>query len=780
MSQYGREYRLEWLQSNVKSGISGTDISGRQIRVSIFQTSFIIGDLEVPEVIPMTAASEPLIVDILDNERNKYTPIKAKQATITFKSNTTQQQVIDTFCDWPDNEWYVEITDNATGVFILKGFLMLSDMQGLLFPDPTIVSLVVSDHLGSLREKPLVDSSGLTPEGKYRIAELLSMCLKQTGLSLNIKVVNNLRHGGGQLTNSCVFSFAGQYIVTSGLLTNFFYVGQQIVITGTASNNGTRIVTAVDNTGLVTQVTINAAIVSEVATATFTDSSSQSHLYEKIYLDAKTFEKEIGESEDCYEVLTKILGYDCFLTQYEGAWWIYRVDEFDDNGTYIASFDPDGSLDSIGGNTPIVMDIGREEDVKFVNANNLMMPDRPYKSVRLNYSFEYPKEIVCNIDFTRGDVDDDSNPLDITYLLECWTLYEGVPGYYGTVDGTTARIHRIFDTLSYEIEKYIVLTPRTTFETSTINAATYIQSQAIPIEEQDRFTVSVDYKLTDNSVGIATKRLLRLVLNGNDGSWWILGEDSVGDGIPVWYDTSLWTTNSAKGGVDVDFESDNWNTISWEAPAAPVTGNLYIWLNQLNQNSAVYDSHDIKYSNLRFVYDPYINGTYQKFSGQYNQVTRADEPDKYNAKLEDRVYISDAKKVLQKGCMFISHDGGTTFYRAQIYYSAAQFSLGYPPDDSYLHPFGWHQIQAVWNQHRWNTRFFESSVLGLGENWPDVVYKYSLTDSNPNTNNRYFILISYSQNWKNQVWDAVFAECFRTDEGRVYTDDFIFKLITSE
>ncbi|MGA4923463.1 hypothetical protein, partial [Bacillus subtilis] len=68
-----------------------------------------------------------------------------------------------------------------------------------------------------------------------------------------------------------------------------------------------------------------------------------------------------------------------------------------------------------------------------------------------------------------------------------------VPGYYGTVDGTTATIHKLYNSINYEIERYIVLTPRTTYETSSINDATYIQSESIVVNEKDKLNVSADY-----------------------------------------------------------------------------------------------------------------------------------------------------------------------------------------------------------------------------------------------------------------------------------------------
>jgi hypothetical protein len=51
-------------------------------------------------------------------------------------------------------------------------------------------------------------------------------------------------------------------------------------------------------------------------------------------------------------------------------------------------------------------------------------------------------------------------------------------------------------------------------------------------------------------------------------------------------------------------------------------------------------------------------------------------------------------------------------------------------------------------------------------------------DINPNMQNRYFMLISFSQNWKDQMWKGTLAECYRIIPGRVYTDTFLFKYLT--
>ena len=348
-----------------------------------------------------------------------------------------------------------------------------------------------------------------------------------------------------------------------------------------------------------------------------------------------------------------------------------------------------------------------------------------------------------------------------------------MPGYYGTVDGTTVTIHRIFNINTYEIERYIVLTPRTTFETSSIDDATYIESEAIEIQEKDKFTASISFRMpTDIATGgNGSARLFRVVLNGDDGSWWILGNAVNSNNENIWYNTSNWTLFSGEGSTVVDFDDDDteWRDISWTSSPVPISGNLYIWINQLNQLNSSDDNLDIWYNNLQFDYIPFINGSYQKYSGQYHKVSR--DPDNYLAKRENEVYVSDSPKPILKGGMYFNN--GTALILTSQFYDYHKFPSGTP---TYIKPYGEHQIRSVFNQYRNSNRVFNGSIQGTGLNWCDVIHKYSLTDINPNTDNRFFMLTSFEQNWKTGYWTGQFIECWNTDD-RVLTDDWEFKYI---
>ena len=116
-------------------------------------------------------------------------------------------------------------------------------------------------------------------------------------------------------------------------------------------------------------------------------------------------------------------------------------------------------------------------------------------------------------------------------------------------------------------------------------------------------------------------------------------------------------------------------------------------------------------------------------------------------------------------------------------------ALALETDPSFLHPYAYIQAFAVWNQFRGTddadgrgrgVNIFTGSVLGLTSflTWPDLLWKFILADSNENTNDRYFMLISFSQDWRSCIWTGTFIEVYNTAVGKVYTDTFTFKYIS--
>lgn len=852
--QPGIIYRLSWNTVETISTNPANNIPPMAMVIDIKDTETLIPDADTPVIISLTPSGSPLVIKIINNDRDKFSPIRAKQAVIQFMSNKAAFQDVTTFSDSSDNRWKVDITADGNPVFY--GFLMLPDSSMPFLPDPNLVVLTASDHLGVLKDLPLQTDAGANPSGKFRIAELIALCLKKTGLTLDIVVINNLRHGSGSIQSG-----AGevQFVTNTGLAEmvinaadiGFFYPGQQITITGTPTNDGTYTVLSAGAL-LVGFVFLSGTVNTETAPGivTFTDTTSAGHFYDKIYLDVKTFEQEIGISEFCYSVLEKILGEDCFLSQWKGKWYIMRVDEYDGNPIYPATFNSDGVFQSFDTPTNFNKSIGAIEVRRFANANQLLEFDRPNNFIKETFRFDYPQEILCNLSLARGTHNATLTTTSYEALNpECWVFEKNYPPI---PPPSTGGAILVFTVSGVETARYLHIFA------SAVNSYLYFRSEdRIPIQVSDKFKFSVDWKYDNNPGGSGHYRypVAQLRLYGDNGTNWTLnavaGYNSV-DPRTYWIQSnSAWATNNRflyqEGELNQD-DLSQWVTASFESAPAPVTGRLEIFLMH-NQNT---DARGKDFAALSFDYIPYLQGTYAILKGDYNKVQRSATG--FLAKRDKDVFIQDCLKQLFKGALlfrsstrsiftgnitfvapdFFSFDlasgyknylfypgqeitvtgtnAGTykvvsvfyhiigdytdvhvqeTFVNAMesvtiseiVYalttqwYNAALVALGAPALTA-LHPYGYHQAFSVWNQYRNANRILSGGVLGLGSMWCDALDKVSLTDSNPNTDNRYFMLISFEQNWKTALWSGVFIEDYRTDIGKIYTDTEEFKYLT--
>ena len=752
MSQYGTIYKSEWLMAD----------DTNEVQVRIFDTEHIIDDADTPTVYDLIPSGQPLVMSVINNGRSKF-GIFAKQARMEFLS--TQSINSYTFVDSTDQRWYVEIKVNDTD-FLFKGFLVLSETSRPFLPNPQVIALVASDNLGLLSERDLLTDADEVPTGKNRIADYISWCLKRTGLSLPFKVVNNIKPGTGtaligignfsSVSSTIFFPVAADYQPQ-------FYVGQGLLCTSTGSNNGTVFtVTETNTAGSFIGVSPTPVHESGITNFTLTDRVT-GHLYDKIYLDAKTFEAEIGECEDCRAVLEKILDKNCFLTQYKGEWWIISPDEINDLPYYIAEFDAYGVYSSTGSGVSMAKEIGEGGIAHWIERSQLAEYDRPFKYTKHTFTYDYPKEIPCNRDFSRGDLVTTISATQKQYELTCWNIKNG---YTGSATSITPYIERIFNDVAYELERYAALPVPAD---STFH---YIESEPIYIHEKDRFSLSIDFK-TDSDMsgaGVLTHRVATVRLAGDDGTYWMLDSDG------KWYLTnSSYSTNFKdieKQYVPNDTDTTEYQTVSVDSNDAPTSGFLYIDLHALNQQSGSFDNKIIHFAPVSFDYIPFINGSHQKYSGQHSKAERSTAG--YSANLDEDVSISDSPKQILKGGMFAEHTG--VYILQPVYWSSQQWALSEPNSDDYFQPFEYHRVNQTYNQNHYCIRYFSGSLNGLTDEWPDMVHNYQMIDADFDSSNRYFMMIEMEQDWHKGRWRAKFAETYNTG-GKVFPP-FEFKYIT--
>lgn len=506
--------------------------------------------------------------------------------------------------------------------------------------------------------------------------------------------------------------------------------------------------------------------------------------FDNIYLDAKTFEgNEIGVCEDCYSVLEKILTDGYFIKQWRNQWWILRQDEYETRTFSYFRFDYDGVYQNRLGGLELNRLIAQGEEYSLFNIEHVddgtyVKGQRKYKEIKESFNYEYPLEIVDNINFARGKW---LSPVIVppktvenvswdgqAFNLDDWTITN-------TIKPTTAHadIRRYFYD-DDEKERYMRVTPAD----SSATPWDYVKAHPIPVHQMDKVTLSVNFRLEENVTGGAKQGqyIFTIYLISDAGRVFMYEQDT-----KSWKDFPSLTglnfgTLHEWDSATID-ESFEWQTHAIELPPFPRSGDLTIGL--FNGRTWSSDARTIHYANLQVNYQPYINASYSEYTGQYHRVYSTDD---FKAKREQVVYLSDSPKKLFKGALWKRNELGK-FILAGKWYNGAVFPDGVP-DAIYLHSRGRTQAFEVWNQHNRTFIIIDAQLQGLettsdivNNGLPDLVHKWVMGDASVNTNNKYFLLLHYDMDFYKCEWKGYFVEVFDTTKEKEYSAPYEFKYI---
>lgn len=673
-------------------------------------------------------------MSVVNDNDSKY-GIRSKR--IDFNIQSSDVIDISPFLDGEDNRWLVDLFVNNISVKIFTGFLVVDDMKEAFLDNGLFqVSMSATDNLGLLRDIPLTDLTGTNPKGKHRLIDYIIWALSKTNLSLGVSAAFNLF---------------------------------------------------------------------EEHTTGLTDAT-----FDKIYLDAVTFEKEIGESEDCHTVLNKILT-GCELFQEQGTWYIVRLDEIGAPLRFY-NFDAAGNFFSV---TEIDKEklIGRDELLKLSQADAQVLPERPYKYTRQTFNFRTPSEVPANKDFSRGDwmsliVPNVSSYLfiipppfttlpstgvyDVIYYVAATNLYYewngstytnlvGVQIPYGkaynlddwtsemgsvlspSISDATAYIKRVFIG-DIEKERYA------TIPSGGASNRKWIKSSPIPVSTKDRFQVSVDFAYDSDITGSSQTLThdIQIMLNGENGVTYVYGNDYVLDAQGD-YRWAVYVPGNPHGDLSIRTQ---WNrsttdertfqSVSADVQAVPVSGELVFRLYR--------GPSETHYQNFSFNYEPFIAGSYKKYTGQYNQVKQAGN---YRAKAEEEIFASDSPRRLFKGSLY-RMDGSIPVLTSKWYdyLAGTTGAFGFTS-------IGKYQSYELWNQHHRVIRRFEGSLLGLNTSnayeIPGLMDRYTILPDSDHTTAKFYLLLSFKQDLRSCNWSGVFADVF--DDNKSLGDEYEFKYV---
>lgn len=482
------------------------------------------------------------------------------------------------------------------------------------------------------------------------------------------------------------------------------------------------------------------------------------------YVNIIDFCKSPNEFLDCHTVLNRILfSWGMRVCQYNNNWYIFRIDEYRngllfDLTTYFTGGVPESG--TIGTGFGKLLD---SDDIDLVKAESVERIRRPYRECLIKKDYSFPPEILRNSTFVRGAVDDDVLPLK-TFQIDDWELRRGF-GSAADTPNCEARIWRRYNAAGYETERYAVLTPAATH----LGEQNYIISTDIRICELDKISFSFDYSAdSDNSSpGPETLNIAGIELEGDDGSFWILGDNinaSGDDQVPEWKlsDAQHSTNNDLyRWFLDDSEDFTEWRSYSIESPPAPTTGVLRVFFFAANQVSGAIDDFAIRYNNVRFTYTPLVAGSYKELDGEQYRMYQTDTITDYSRTFEEDYHLFDPPCLSFKGALMYEDTGdyfGTSlwFDRAAETYAPSTIPTSMVNGERFLR---W-QMFAIWNQIRRSRRIFQYSLFGLdtGNGHAGIIHQYTIQNAGLPINALYFLILSMRQNWHDCTWTATMME----------------------
>jgi hypothetical protein len=399
------------------------------------------------------------------------------------------------------------------------------------------------------------------------------------------------------------------------------------------------------------------------------------HFYNTVFLDAQTFEADLGELEDCYTVLKKILGEFCEISQQKNVWFIKSIDEANYAQFRICRFDYNGNpVDYI--TELYAKDIGADSDyytMAFMNDDARLSLQRPYKSVIHKFDYNYPAEIVQNIDFEKGIATTEPDPTAPTstgiYNPQGWTLARASDGTSGIwLDlykqaGARGEIIKEFE-YGYEKDRYMVVEHEDVAGDDFIH---YVKSTPFYVQKGDRLNISVDVGQNVN-LNIINPVHVWLESDTSYYTWQLDTTSLTPEGDPIinqWVAkpkpltaaiadnpfTQMWRLQ-LDSALDPEDELPKYTSIQGEIDV-PADGKIWV---RLCVNSNIFAP--LFFSNLNIDITPRVNGSYQKYTGQ--QHTSEQDIDTLAIR-EESVSMSDAPRIEMKGSMLRRLIGDTLY-----------------------------------------------------------------------------------------------------------------------
>lgn len=552
-----------------------------------------------------------LVIEDKSEGQTKYdSTIITRELVLALWTTEVDDLTWETFITAEHDEWFIEVLIDTNLYF--EGWITPDEGNAMFQDKPYEVTLRATNGLALLKDIALVAPDGSSFDGDNPLIEYIAGALKQTGLDLSIRCY-------------CQYFNTQMNDKADGLHNDMF--GQT-------------------------------------------------------YLNYRTFLRDATTFVSCYEALKIILDKFCRLEYWNGLWVIKSIAELQ----YLpGDLDWEVTYNSDGGSPVGAVEyrnyaqIGKDVDIYPIHEDQQIYSRFAVKSAKTAYNYNVWPEIPKNNKFERGtefatgdatddnDIDNDGNTGEIIGTYKDFTIADWNFGITNISAPATwpptgmlppgvdlAYRESVYNTYNIEIQREIIIQ-----RNGEIAGHRYLVSEGIYVNQNDKIKLSFDWK--DNAGGTGTRQYLLVALESLTG-----GQDyrlnNSGGGAPAdGVGTLVWTASNANVFLAKSYSSGEdssvYTSFSFETPAFPITGRLYVCLVSFDPpvgRKVFYRSFDMEYI-------PFVAGGYVPVKGDYwirsqNKV--------YPDVASDDVQISDAPVRVLKGALLVSDSLSTpTWYR---------------------------------------------------------------------------------------------------------------------
>ena len=763
------------------------------------------------QLIDIDLADNPVSIRVVDNDEDKFTPIRSKSCEIRLHTN--QNINIMTFGAGGDNQYKVKICMNYDSEVIFEGWLSISDLRQDFQPDPNILILTATDGLGFLKDVPLTDYNGDEFAGIHRIADFIAGCLAKTGLDKSLIVQMNVKEST-QLTT---------------------YLGH---IYHTIFLDATTFTKSIDEYD-------DCFTVLEKILGEYCELSQQKNEWYIRAIDEFDWNDTLQvrfNADGSIATQLPLVGYDKMIGSNMAQ---YQIGFMNDDAQ-----------------------VSLQRPYKYVRQ---FYNFQPPAELPCNVNFErgdfiadLPNETIDGKTYTAKK-----------YQVECWDLLRGAPSLFSQLPTSELYIKKMFDQYGREAYRYAVVKWPTVSPQATIVRSDGIDvAIGDKFTMSWDFAFNLSSGLSTGNLFVASILLegndgTYWFLDDPSGASSSTSTFPANPALQMkWYaSNSTWTVNYKLLSIYKDFSAYNNTEFSSininEVEQMPVSGKLYIIFHW--GNDVTFASRDLRLNNLSFNYIGQVDGAWDQYTGLEH---KSEQTGDFKASRDVEVFISDGPKLSYKGCLqkrvgdylviggadatitfangnsftlpgywpwkfkagmallisgtssnntnftnvvsvqYLSFTNVTTvslttstvfevdssyaisairFGLTDGFYNAAVFPSG-PPSADYIKPYGQIQNEAVWNQYNRVFTSFEGTFDGLDTyvldsldryDLPDLMHSFFIKDLHPSTINKKFKLLHFEQDPDLCQWNGVLIEMLDYTIPRVYTGHS-FKYLTND